>query len=80
MKIRVMMRSFLLAGSVVGVAASAAVAAPDYSLLTTIAVPTVGMPTNMQPNGTFNAFDDSDLRRGWRCDGHLGSDNHSLRR
>src|SRR5271165_2176447 len=57
MNLQVTMRSFLLAGSIVGVTASASVAAPDYRLLTTIAVPSVGLPTNMQPNGTFNAFD-----------------------
>jgi WD40 repeat protein len=55
MGLPVMVRSFLLAGSIIGVAATGAVASPDYHLLTSIAVPTDA--ANVQPNGAFTSFD-----------------------
>ena len=55
MSLRIYMRSLLLAGSVLAAAAPIAMAGPDYTLLTTIAVPTT--PANMQPGGALTAFD-----------------------
>jgi PEP-CTERM motif len=55
MGVAVLMRASLLAGSIVGAAASGAVAGPDYHLVAAIGVPTDG--ANVQPNGAFTSFD-----------------------
>lgn len=55
MKNSIGIRSVLLAGGVFALAASAAQAAPDYRLLTTIAVPKTA--ENLQPGGAMTAFD-----------------------
>jgi hypothetical protein len=54
MRFRAIVRSILLGGSLLGAATSAAVAGPDYSLLTTIAIPAT--PANNQ-GGKMTAFD-----------------------
>ena len=55
MSLRTSMRSLLLAGSILAVAGPVALAGPDYSLLTTIAIPAT--LDNMQPGGALTAFD-----------------------
>jgi len=48
-------RSSLIAAAILGSATASALADTDYSLLTTIAIPTSGV--NTQPGGAFTAFD-----------------------
>ena len=55
MSLRNATQSILLASSIVVTVGSAAMAGPDYHLLTTITVPSDG--ANLQPGGQFNSFD-----------------------
>lgn len=55
MKHNTIVRSSLIAAAILGSATASALADTDYSLLTTIAIPTSGV--NTQPGGAFTAFD-----------------------